>query len=172
MAWYHPGMRKLGTIAATAAVAVTVLAAAGCSKASDPAPQPRKHEDRREPMVASAPALRLTVAIDGTTTTWGRAEFDRVPRYTGNDKASDGESRDVWSLRQLVRTLVAPTARVTSVTGDGGASPIEPGAWTDTSHEPVLHTTRRGTLKFRWADATGAWCESEVRDVTRIDVTR
>ena len=35
-----------------------------------------------------------------------------------------------------------------------------------------VHTTRRGTLKFRWADAGGTWDDTEVKDVTRIEIAQ
>lgn len=127
----------------------------------------RKHEDRREPVIADAPPLKLDVTAKGTTATWHQDAFDKVARYA---KGTDGEARDVWSLRELVHQLVGPTARVTSVTGDDGTKTIDLAAWDDATRTPLLHTTRRGTLKFRWADASGKWGESEVKDVVRIDL--
>lgn len=183
-------------LASTLAAALATTPAA-CSKTADPPPAPApapgapadrargsgdeqrrkhdggepKHEDRRDPAIAHTPLL-VTVAIDGVPSTWNQDALDKVARFTGNTRASDGEIRDAWSLRELTRVLVGPTARVTSVTGDGGAQAIDAGAWSDAAHTPVLHTTRRGTLKFRWADAAGTWGESEVRDVTRIEIAR
>jgi hypothetical protein len=153
-------------------------ASAAATKAapSEPAtagrPSHRKHEDRHDPALADAPPLQLTVAVNGATSAWRQDAFDRVARYTTNDKASDGEAREVWSLRELVRTLVGPTARVTAVAGDGGTKSLDRAAWDDASHTPLLHTTRRGTLKFRWADARGTWGEPEVKDVVRIEIVR
>lgn len=161
-----------------AVVAVAMLGAAfaaACSKdppAAQQQQQQRKHEDRHDPVVAGAPALALAAVVDGTATTWQRDSFDRVARFTGNTKAHDGEDRDVWSLRDLARTLVGPGARVTSVVSTDGATAIDRAAWDDASRTPVLHTTRRGTLKFRWTDAAGKWLDTEVRDVTRIEIAR
>jgi hypothetical protein len=172
-------MRKLGWI-------LVLLAA--CSKPADkPAEGPsptevtadkpagsgervhhRKHEDRRDPVVADAPPLKLDVTVKGTTSTWRQDSFDKVTRYT---KGNDGEARDVWSLRELAHQLVGPTARVTSVTGEDGTKTIDPAAWDGATRTPLLHTTRRGTLKFRWADADGKWGEAEVKDVARIEIT-
>ena len=179
-------MRLLGRIVAPVALATLGIA---CSQPADrpaadlapaaavvspdrPAPAAgsahhRKHEDRREPVVASAPPLRLDVTVNGVAVSWHQDSFDKVARYT---KGSDGEARDVWSLRELARTLIGSTARVTSVTGDDGTRIIDPVSWDDQARTPLLHTTRRGTLKFRWADAGGKWGESEVKDVTRIDI--
>jgi hypothetical protein len=56
------------------------------------------------------------------------------------------------------------------VTGDGSSKTIDRAAWEDAAREPLLHTTRRGTLKFRWADADGKWADTEVKDVTRIEI--
>ena len=182
-------MRQLGSIALAIAAA---LAAASCSKSVDPPPPAQsaaaraaaapadpadkphhrnaegKREDRRDPAVA-APRLQLAVAVDGVAASWGPDAFGKVARYAGNDKASDGEARETWSLRELAHTLVGPTARVTVVTGDGQQA-IDRAAWEDASREPLLHTTRRGTLKFRWADASGKWGDTEVKDVTRIEI--
>jgi hypothetical protein len=167
-------MRKLGWI---------LLLVVGCSKPADkpPADKPseppaaeatgsahhRKHEDRREPVVADAPPLKLEVVAKGATTTWHQDSFDKVTRYT---KGTDGEARDVWSLRDLVHQLVGPGARVTSVTGEDGTKTIDRAGWENATRTPLLHTTRRGTLKFRWADAEGKWGESEIKDVVRIEV--
>lgn len=184
-------MRNLGLIAATiasltaacsksdrspppdpAAVPAAATAAPGEPAGSDTRPHHRKHEDRHDPAVADAPPLQLTVAVDGAAATWHQDAFDRVARFTGNTRASDGEARDVWSLRELAHTLIGPTAHVTAVTGDDGARAIDRAAWDDASRTPLLHTTRRGTLKFRWAGADGAWGETEVTDVTRIEIAK
>jgi hypothetical protein len=129
-----------------------------------------KREDRHDP--AAEPKLQLAVAINGAVATWGPDAFGKVARYAKNDKASDGEAREVWSLRALAHTLVGPTARVTAVAGDGGSKIIDRAAWDDAAREPLLHTTRRGTLKFRWADAAGKWGDTEVKDVARIEITQ
>lgn len=59
---------------------------------------------------------------------------------------------------------------MTSVTGADGTRTIELGAWDDATRTPLLHTTRRGTLKFRWADTEGKWGEAEVKDVVKIEL--
>lgn len=128
----------------------------------------RKHEDRHDP--AAAPTLALAVTVNGTASTWQKDAFAKVAQFAGNTKANDGEAREVWSLRDLAHTLVGPTARVTAVTGDGGTQSIDRAAWDDTTRTPLLHTTRRGTLKFRWADGHGAWLDTEIKDVTRIEL--
>jgi hypothetical protein len=169
-------MHKLGCL---------LVLVVGCSKSADPKPvdppaaenpaastgsaHHRKHQDRRESVVADAPPLTLNVVSNGTQVTWHQDSFDKVARYT---KGTDGEARDVWSLRDLVHQLAGPTAWVTSVTGGDGTKSIEHAAWDDTTRTPLLHTTRRGTLKFRWADGAGTWGESEVKDVTRIEIAQ
>lgn len=184
-------MRQPGSIAA---VIATVLAAA-CSKSVDPPPPAQsaaarstaapadpadkphhrngesKHEDRHDPAIA-APQLQLAVAVNGAAASWGPDAFGKIAKYAKNDKASDGEAREVWSLRELAHGLVGPTARVTAVTGDDGSKAIDRAAWDDASREPLLHTTRRGTLKFRWASADGKWGDTEVKDVTRIEIAQ
>ena len=102
--------------------------------------------------------------------TWTETAFAATPKLAGT--ASDGEARDTWSLRELVHRNLGPTARVTAVGGASGTIPIDATAWDDASRTPILHTTRRGTLKFRWADAHGAWGETVVRDVTALEVER
>jgi hypothetical protein len=151
------------------AAAAATTTAAEPAAGSDAKPHRRKHEDRREPVIADAPPLQLTVAVDGSTTTWHQDAFDKVAKYT---RGTDGEARDVWSLRELAHALVGPTARVVSVTGEDGTKPIDRAAWDDAARTPVLHTTRRGTLKFRWTDADGKWGDSEIKDVTKIDLAR
>ena len=156
----------------TARRLVAILALAACSKSS-PAPAAKTqaeqaqaaHEDRHEAPTAPA-TLTLAVEAGGTTTVWAEAEFLEVPRIAG--AASDGEARDTWSLRELVHTLVGPTARLAAVVGPDGAKDVTAADWNDASKTPILHTTRRGTLKFRWADAKGAWGDTVVRDVSRI----
>ena len=180
-------MRQPGSIA----LVIAAVTAAACSKSVDAPPpaqsaaaQPStrpgdpdephhgadKREDRHDP--AAAPQLQLTVAINGAVASWGPDAFGKVAKYAKNDKASDGEAREVWSLRELAHTLVGPTARVTAVTGDGGSKTIDRAAWDDAAREPLLHTTRRGTLKFRWADAAGQWGDTEVKDVARIEIAQ
>jgi hypothetical protein len=110
------------------------------------------------------------VTVDGVGGRWTGDSFAQVPRLPGKNR--DGEARDVWSLRELARRLVGPTARVTGVTGAGGTTTLAPEAWADAARTPILHTTRRGTLKFRWADREGAWQEAEVKDVTALAIVK
>lgn len=139
---------------------------AACS--SNAAPPPHR-EDRAQP-VETAPPMKLAVTVDGVATTWSEADFGKVQKLGG--KASSGEARDVWSLRDLTETLVSPNARVVSVTGIGTTATIAPNQWTSYDLIPILHTTRRGTFKFRWARPGGAWDETLVRDVTAIAIER
>jgi hypothetical protein len=129
--------------------------------------EPTHHEDRAEPQ--SAPSkLTLDVTIDGTPATWNADAFAKVPPATGTN--NNGESREVWSLRDLAHKLVGPTARVVSVANATGSKPIEQAAWDDATRIPILHTTRRGTLKYRWSDAGGKWAGSELNDVTKLEI--
>ena len=140
---------------------VVVLA---CGRSSE-AP----HEDRREAQTAPS-KLRLEVTVGGAKSTWSDGEFAEVAKITG--AASDGEARDTWSLRALVKKHVGPTARVVSVTGEGGSKPIDEGAWKDAARIPIVHVTKRGALKFRWSDPSGKWEDTSVKDVTAIDVVK
>jgi hypothetical protein len=178
-------MRKLGWI-----VALVLVAPVACSKDKPPAAdkepasvvekaagsdQPkaekehhRKHEDRRDPTIDNPPPLKLEVKVGDKSASWQQVDFDKVAKYT---KGSDGDARDVWSLRELAHQLVGPNARVTAIAGEEGShAVIAPAEWNDATKTPLLHTTRRGTLKFRWADADGKWAETAVKDVTKIEV--
>lgn len=145
-----------------------VIALAGCSKSEakqEPAP---KHEDRNDPAEARPP-LRLAVTIDGTQATWQQDAFDRTPHFAAANKS--GETRDAWSLRELAHTLVGPSARVVAVIGDKRQA-IDPAAWADASKTPFVHRTRRGWLKFRWAEKDGTWDETDVKDVSGLEIVR
>jgi hypothetical protein len=129
-----------------------------------------KREDRHEPAEAGA-SFAVEVRLAGAPTkTWTKATLDSVPKLTAGNLAKEGEARDTWSLRELARVLVGPKARVVAVAGPDERKTVSRAAWDDPKQVPILHTTRRGTLKFRYADAAGAWGDTEVRDVTRIDV--
>ncbi|MEO8846066.1 MAG: hypothetical protein ABI591_12445 [Kofleriaceae bacterium] len=147
-----------------------LVALAACNKHADPpaasAVGSAHHEDRHDPAIA-APALALAVTIDGSAATWPQAVFDRTAHFTSANH--DGEARDTWSLRELVHA-VGVTARVTTVIGETRQT-IDAAAWADPSKTPIVHRTRRGGLKFRWADATGAWGETAVKDVTGLEIT-
>jgi len=137
-----------------------------CSK---PSQELAKHEDRHEAQAAPS-KLTLAVTIGGERATWGDAAFEGVPKLAG--KASDGEARETWSLRELVHKNVGPTARVVAVLNADGRTPIEPSSWGDAAHTPILHTTKRGTLKYRWADPDGKWGETVTKDVTGLEIAR
>jgi len=143
---------------------LVVFGLAACSKA-DKAQQ--HHEDRADP-ATSAPALTLDVTIGGAKSTWARDAFTRTPHYA--TKNTGGDDRDTWSLRELAKVNIGPTARVVSVTGSSGTKVIDEATWNDPDHTPVIHTTRRGTLKYRIADKDRTWGPTLLNDVTSIDV--
>jgi hypothetical protein len=153
-----------------AMVLAFLLAACG-GKHDEPAAgsaeKPHHHEDRGDP--ATAPAqLRVDVVVDGKPAVWDAAAFAKVPHQPGTNNG--GEARDMWSLRDLAHQLAGDTARVVAVTGDVTKA-IDAAAWSDPARTPILHTTRRGTLKFRWADKAGAWQQDiEVKDVTKLEL--
>lgn len=143
------------------------FALVACSKSNASRP-PAHHEDRHEPAEAMPP-LELAVKIDGAAVTWQQDVFDRVPRVATANKR--GEARDTWSLRDLVHTIVGPGARVVAVVGDKRKE-IDAAAWNDGDRTPIMHRTRRGWLKFRWADKNGTWGEAEVKDVSALEIVR
>ena len=125
------------------------------------------HGDRHEAVEDSGVPLKLDAKIGTATKTWGRDALDRVPRFT---VGTDGADREMWSLRELAHTLVGPTARVVAVIGPRETRRVDAAAWADATRTPILHTTRRGTLKFRWADKDGKWADVEVVDVSRLEI--
>lgn len=171
-------------------LALVVALGAGCSKTPDPPPappatppataadvgapgpakvKPRKPGDKHQPMDPDAPPLSLEVAVGSDVQVWTKDSFDKAAKYA---IGSDGDARDVWSLRELATTLVGPGAHVVSVTGERGTKPMTAADWADPTKTPILHTTRRGTLKYVWADAQGTWGETVVKDVSRIEIAR
>jgi hypothetical protein len=160
------------------AVASTLAA---CSNAADNKPvqtpptptvvaHEHHHEDRNEPAAEGAAPLALQVKIPGATQTWQKDSFDKVPKVRVGGTNNNGENRDTWSLRELAHTLVGPQARVVAIVGAEGTRTLDRAAWDDTTRTPILHTTRRGTLKFRYADQAGTWGQTELKDVTRIEI--
>ena len=141
-----------------------IVALVACSKPADPPPAAH-HEDRHEPAIATPP-LSLAVTIDGSAATWPQAIFDKTLHFESTN--NDGEARDTWSLRELVHGAAGATAHVTTVIGETRQS-IDAAAWADPTKTPIVHRTRRGGLKFRWADASGKWGETgrERRDRPR-----
>lgn len=133
--------------------------------ASPSASGKHRREDRHEGAVPAK--LELAVSIGAEKRTWHAADFAKVPTSKGT--ANDGEDRETWSLREIAHTLVGPSARVVAVVGDKRVA-IDAAAWSDPKRIPVLHTTRRGALKFRYTDAAQVWGESEVSDVTGLEI--
>ncbi|HEY6038802.1 MAG TPA: hypothetical protein VIV58_31185 [Kofleriaceae bacterium] len=156
-------------------LAVVVFCVVACSKKEESAPaagsaadKPHHHEDRRDPQGAPT-KLSLAVAIAGKPgVTWTADDLAKVPKMAGT--ATDGEARDTWSLRELAHQLVGPSARVTAVIGEGGKVEIDDAKWTATDTTPILHSTRRGTLKFRYADKAGAWGDTIAKEVTGLEI--
>jgi hypothetical protein len=151
-------------------VLVLVLVLAACSRPSDSrtSTPEGKHEDRHDPALA-APALQLAVTIDGSSAKWQQDVFDKTPHFQSTNH--DGDSRDTWSLRELVHQAIGPSARVIAVVGES-RMPIDPAAWNDPERTPIVHRTRRGWLKFRWADKTGAWQDALVKEVSGLEIAR
>ena len=142
---------------------LALLAIAACSKGSASPPSPEQ-----APETTVSP-LALDVRVDGTATKWTADSFEHVRRIEG--KASSGETRDTWSLRDVARAAGGDHARVTAVIGDVRKE-IDASAWADPERTPIIHRTRRGWLKFRWADQAGKWGDAEVKDVSALEIVR
>ena len=160
-------------VAVPAASTESPLASAPPSVAADAGPDARGknrdggHGDRHEAVEDSGVPLKLDAKIGAATKTWGRDALDRVPRFTAG---TDGADREMWSLRELAHTLVGPTARVVAIIGPRETRRLDAAAWADATRTPIVHTTRRGTLKFRWADKDGKWGDVEVVDLSRLEI--
>jgi hypothetical protein len=159
---YDGGRMKL------AAAFALVFACGKSAPEISPADKPHHHHEDRQQAQGSATAFALDVTIDGAHQTWTPATLARVPHLKGTN--TNGESRDVWSLREVVTDLAGSGARIVSVTGDVTRS-IGSAAWSDASKIPIVHSTRRGALKFRWADPDGTWREEDVvKDVAKLEI--
>ena len=167
-------------------LALLVVCVVACSKKDEkeaepaatgsaaPAEKPHHHEDRHDPQAAPT-KLEVKVSFVGQQgagkpdATWTADDFAKVPKMAGT--ANDGEARDTWSIRELAHQLVGPNARVTAVIGEGGTKvAIDEAKWTAADSTPILHSTRRGTLKFRYADKTGAWGDTIAKEVTGLEI--
>lgn len=146
-------------------ITLALLGSVGACKKSEPA----HHEDRNTPQEAPT-QLHLDVTIAGAKAMWGADAFAKTPKATATNHG--GEARDQWSLHELVKANVGPTARVVSVTGAAGTKSIDETAWNDPDRTPILHSTRRGTLKFRWADKAGTWGDAVTNDVTALEIVK
>jgi hypothetical protein len=145
---------------------VLLLALVACSKSGD-GEHRQKHEDRAEPQT-SITAFSIAVTIGDKHETWTPETFSKVEHVAQTNKS--GQDRETWSLREIAKILVGPTARVTTVTGSNGTKAIDQAAWGDPARTPIVHLTRRGALKFRWASGDGTWSEAEVHDVSALEV--
>jgi hypothetical protein len=138
-----------------------LLTVAACSKSAG-----AEHD---EPKPNGAASLQLEVHLDGTTTTWQQEVFDRTPLAATAGKNNDGDARDTWSLRDLVHSTYGSSAHVVEVVGDSRLA-IAPSDWSDPSRTPIVHKTRRGHLNFCWADASGHWGETLVKNVNAVEL--
>jgi hypothetical protein len=116
------------------------------------------------------PALRIEVHDGASSVAWNQDVFDRTPRSSAG-KNSDGDPRDTWSVRALVGGTFGATARVATVIGDTRKT-ITLAEWSDESRTPIFHRTRRGHLNFCWADASGKWGDTQVKNVVGVELAR
>lgn len=143
----------------------------GCSKSDAPSEAPTTskgtHEDRAQKQQKVTDFV-VDVTIGDAHEKWTPETFAKVAHYAS--KNHGGQERDTWSLRELAKTLVGPNARVTKVIGGNTVKEIEAAAWADTARVPIVHSTRRGTLKFRWATSEGVWGDPEANDVMALEI--
>jgi hypothetical protein len=158
-----------------------VLALIACSKkdpppaAQQPAPvattpsvQPELPRPQHVPGTRPArPAnLELAVTVAGKPTTWPASVLETATKLD----ETHAEAPQVWSLRDVVKAQLGPKARVTAVISADGKQAIDEATWKDATTLPILHTTRRGSLNFRWQDAHGVWGDVVTKDVTGLEV--
>lgn len=136
-----------------------------------------------DPLPRVAPVAHVRVFVEGAATpsgpsieakvrgqpsrTWSVSALERVPRL---EHAAVGEDRDAWSLREIARVLVGPSARVVAVVGDDERRPIDARAWEDADRIPILRVAGGGhRIKFRWIER-GELREAEVKNVRAIEI--
>jgi hypothetical protein len=113
--------------------------------------------------------LALKLVVGGQPRTLTAEQLGALPRL--NIQGDQGDQRAAWSLRDLVAAVGGADARVTSVTGEGGATAVAPERWQDVNLTPLLRANKRGELKLVWLDATGTpSLEGEVRAVTAVEI--
>jgi len=160
-----------------------VLALIACSKKDPPAPAPQPAPVAAQPTTPPQPELvrpprepgtrparpanlELAVTVAGKPTTWPASVLEGATKLDERH----AEAPYVWSLREVVKAQLGPKARVTAVISADGKQAIDEGMWKDASTVPILHTTRRGSLNFRWEDAHGVWGDVVTKDVTGLEV--
>ena len=135
---------------------------------TQPTTQPELVRPPREPgMRPARPAkLDLAVTVAGKPTTWPASVLEGATKLD----EKHAEAPDAWSLRDVVKAQLGPKARVTAVISADGVQAIDAAMWNDSTTLPILHTTRRGSLNFRWADSHGVWGDVVTKDVTGLEV--
>jgi hypothetical protein len=113
--------------------------------------------------------LKVANALVGTLTTADLKKLKPLPEKGPAGKAT------IYSLKDVVSTMVAPNAKVVAVhLGTGEVIPVDAKAWTDTTRTPVIWQNRRGLFKLGWIDAKGEWMPAtmELRDVRTLDIVK
>jgi hypothetical protein len=96
------------------------------------------------------PMLRLQAMVDGEERIWTEDDLFGVDALTVPGDSGQG-TRDAWSVRELLSSLVGPDAVLQSVAGEGGGTAsIEAAVWRDEARIPVLRLNRKGQFKFHW----------------------
>jgi hypothetical protein len=113
--------------------------------------------------------LRVKDAVVAKVTT------DQLKKMKALPEKGPGGKATIYSLKDIVATLVGPNAKVVAVhLGTGDTVQVDDKAWTDATRTPVLWQNRRGFFKLGWVDAKGEWMPAtmELRDVRALDVVK
>ncbi len=111
----------------------------------------------------------LEVDVDGKVQQPTAQQLATIP--TMNIRGDQGDRRVVWSLRDVVAVVAAPSARPTEVVGEDGPVPVDVAAWNDAGQTPILRVNRRGMIKLQWIGHGGKVADDgEVRGVRVLRV--
>jgi hypothetical protein len=163
-------------------VVLACACAAGCKKETAPSGTPAQSAATQaaakgargdKPKAQDNAPIELDAVVDGKALHWTRAELAKIPAISVSGDSGDGQ-RAAWSLRDIVKTLVGPTARAVELKGEaGGSLKVEAALWQDGTKQPVLRQNRRGILKFYWVDQAGRPIEGDgLRGVREVDIQK
>lgn len=111
----------------------------------------------------------LEIDVDGKPLRLTAKQLATIP--TMNIRGDQGDRRVVWSMRDVVAVVAAPSAHPTEVVGEDGAAPIDLAAWNDAAQTPILRVNRRGMIKLQWIGQGGKVEDGgEVRGVRVLHV--
>jgi hypothetical protein len=139
----------------------------GSSAASPASIAPTVPKGQADMAAVEPPALKVVLA-DGGAASWTRAAMVRVPARS--DIPTENGLVSAWSLRDVAATLVAPGARIATLTSSTGETlTLSREEWTDEARQPLLRVNHRGMWKFDWIDgATRRPLAHGMRDVVSV----